>query len=44
MPEYMIMDCDSAFMYTLINYLFKKLGIRLKTVATYNHQSLKAEH
>ena len=40
----MIMDCDSAFMSTLINYLFKKSGIKNKTVAHNNHQSLQAEY
>ena len=43
-PEYMIMDQDSAFMSTLMNYLFKRLGIKIKTVGPYNHQSLQAEH
>ena len=42
--EYMIMDQDSAFMSTLMNYLFKRLGIKIKTVGPYNHQSLQAEH
>ena len=32
-PEYIIMDQDSAFMSLLINYLFKRLDIKLKTVA-----------
>ena len=36
-PEYMIMDQDSAFMSTLMNYLFKRLGIKDKTVGPYNH-------
>ena len=27
-----------------MNYLFKKLNIKFKTVALYNHQSLQAEH
>ena len=27
-----------------MNYLFKKLDIKLKTVGPYNHQSLQAEH
>ena len=40
----MIMDQDSAFMSSLMNYLFKKLGIKIKTVDPYNHQSLQAEH
>ena len=43
-PEYMIMDQDSAIMSTLMNYLFKRLGIKIKTVGPYNHQSLQAEH
>ena len=38
------MDQDSVFMSLLMNYLFKKLDIKIKTVATYNHQSLQAEH
>ena len=42
--DYIIMDLDSAFMSSLMSYLFKKLGIRIKTVAPYNHQSLQAEH
>ena len=43
-PDYMIMDLDSYFMSSLMNYLFKRLGIKIKTVAPYNHQSLQAEH
>ena len=39
-PDYIIMDLDSTFMSSLMSYLFKKLGIKLKTVALYNHQSL----
>ena len=31
MPEYMIMDQNSAFMSSLMSYLFKKLGISIKT-------------
>ena len=31
-------------MSSLMNYLFKRLGIQIKTVAPYNHQSLQAEH
>ena len=42
-PEYVTMDQDSTFMSSLINYLFQKLDIRIKTVAPYNHQSLQAE-
>ena len=39
-----IMDQDSAFMSSLMNYLFSKFNIKIKTVAPYNHQSLQAEH
>ena len=38
------MDLDSAFMSLLMNYLFKRLGIKIKTEAPYNHQFLQAEH
>ena len=43
-PDYMIMNLDSAFMSSLMNYLFKRPGIKIKTVVPYNHQSLLAEH
>ena len=43
-PEYMVMDQDNAFMSSLMNYLFKVLGIKIKTVGPYNHKSLQAEH
>ena len=43
-PDYMIMDLDSVLVSSLMNYLFKRLGIMIKTVAPYNHQSLQAEH
>ena len=43
-PEYMIMDKDSTFMSTIMSYLFKRLNIKIKTVAPFNHQSLQAEH
>ena len=29
-PDYMIMDLDSAFMSLLMNYLFKRLGIKIR--------------
>ena len=38
------MDQDSAFMSSLMNYLFIKFNIKIKTIAPYNHQSLQAEH
>ena len=43
-PQFMIMDQDSTFMSSLINYLFKALGIKIKTVGPYNHKSLQVEH
>ena len=43
-PDCIIMDQDSAFMSTLMNYLFRKLNIKIKTIAPYNHQSLQAEY
>ena len=43
-PEHIIMDQDSAFMSSLMNYLFKKFDIKIKMVAPYNHQSCQAEH
>ena len=36
-PNCIIMDQDSTFMSTLMNYLFSKFNIKIKTVATYNH-------
>ena len=39
-PNCIIMDQDSTFMSTLMNYLFRKVNIKIKTVAPYNHQSL----
>ena len=40
-PDCIIMDQDSAFMSTLMNYLFRKLDIKIMTIAPYNHQSLQ---
>ena len=31
-------------MSTIISYLFKRLNIKVKAVAPFNHQSLQAEH
>ena len=42
-PEYIIMDQDSAFMSSLMMYLLNKFNIKIRTVAPYNHQSLQAE-
>ena len=36
-PEYIIMDQDSAFMSSLMMYLFHRLDIEIKTIAPYNH-------
>ena len=38
------MDQDSAFVSSLMGYLFKKLRITIKTVDPYNHKLLQAEH
>ena len=43
-PENIIMDQVSAFISCLMNYLHKKLDIKIKTVAPYNHQLPQAEH
>ena len=43
-PNCIIMDQDSAFMSALMNYLFRKLNIKVMSIALYNHQSLQAEH
>ena len=43
-PDCIIMDQDSKFMSSLMNYLFTKFNIKIKIVAPYNHQSLQAEH
>ena len=43
-PDCIIMDQDSTFMSNLLNYLFGKFEIKVKTIALYNHQSLQAEH
>ena len=38
------MNRNRAFMSTLMNYLFKRLGIKVRAVGSYNHQFLQAEH
>ena len=43
-PEYITMDQDSAFISSLMTYLFHKFDIKIKTVVPYNYQSLQAEH
>ena len=43
-PDCIIMDQDSAFMSSLMSYLFQKFEIKVKTVAPFNHQSLQVEH
>ena len=43
-PNYIIMDQNSAFVSSVMNYLFKKSDIKIKTVAPYNHQLLQTEH
>ena len=36
-PDYIIMDHDSAFMSSVMTYLFSKFNIMIRTVAPYNH-------
>ena len=43
-PACIIMDQDSAFMSSIMNYFFYYIFIKIKMVAPYNHQSLQAEH
>ena len=43
-PEYIIMDQDSALMSSLMTYLLNKFNIKIRMVAPYNHQSLQADH
>ena len=43
-PNCIIMDQDSTFMSSLMNYLFTEFNVKIKTVPPYNHQSLQAEH
>ena len=43
-PEQIIMDQDRTFMSSLMNYLFRKFDIKIKTIVSHNHQSLQAEH
>ena len=43
-PDCIIMDQDRTFMYSLMNYLFRKFGMKVKTIAPYNHQSVQIEH
>ena len=43
-PEYIIMDQDSTFMSFCMTYLLNKFKIKIKTVVSYNQQSLQAEH
>ena len=43
-PEYIIMDQDSAFISSLMTYILAKFNITFRRVAPYNNQSLQAEH
>ena len=36
-PDYIIIDQDSAFMSSLMSYLFHTLNIKIETIAPYNH-------
>ena len=43
-PEYIIIDQDSAFMSSLMTYLLNKFIIKIRTVVSYNHHSMQAEY
>ena len=43
-PNCIVMDQDSAFMSSLINYFFNKFNTKIKMVVPFNHQSLQEEH
>ena len=43
-PNYIMMDQDSTFMSSLMNFLFNKIIIKINMVAPFNHQSLQVEH
>ena len=43
-PNYIIMDQDNVFMSSLMTYLLNKFNIKIRAVASCNHQSHKAEH
>ena len=42
-PEYILMDQESAFMSSLMTYLLANCNIKIRTVASYNHHSFQAE-
>ena len=44
LPNYKILDQERIHSCGQMNYLFKKLNIKIKTVAPYNQQSLQVEH
>ena len=44
MLKHIVMDHEGRLMSSLKNYLLKKLDIKIKLVAPYNHPSLHAEH
>ena len=43
-PDCIIIDQNSSFMSSLMNYLLRKFEIKVKTIAPYNNQSLQTEH
>ena len=43
-PEYIIMDQDSAYMSSLMTYLLAGFNVKIRKVAPYNHQPLQGEH
>ena len=43
-PDCIMMDQDSTFMSSLMNYLFNKFNTKIKMFAPFTHQSLQVEH
>ena len=43
-PEYIIMDQESAFISSLMTYLLTRFNVKIRTVVPYKHQSLQAVH
>ena len=42
-PSHLIFDEDQTFLSSVMQYMYKRLGIKIKTISPYNHCSLKTE-
>ena len=42
-PSYLIFDEDQIFLSSVMQYIYKRLGIKVKTVSPYNHGSFITE-